>query len=100
VTEAERVTALIESVVSGERTAGEVSDILEINLGLIERVAERMTEQRLGVPARPPDELDRLLRETVLPSHAPEMGVNRARKTARSCSFQPPNGHSPNRFQG
>ena len=35
----------------------QVSDLMEINLGVIERVAERMTEQRLGVPARPPDSL-------------------------------------------
>jgi len=31
-----------------------VRDLLEINLGVIERVAVRMTEQRLGVPASPP----------------------------------------------
>jgi hypothetical protein len=30
---------------------------LEINLGVIELVAERMTEQRLGVAARPPDSM-------------------------------------------
>lgn len=56
-TEAEEVTALMESVVDGERTAVEVSDELEINLQLIERVAARMREQRLGIPARPPDSM-------------------------------------------
>jgi len=53
-TEAKQVTALMESVVDGERSSVEVSDLLEINLGVIERVAVRMTEQRLGVPASPP----------------------------------------------
>lgn len=56
-TEAEEVTRLMESVVDGERSATEESDILEINLGVIERVVARMTEQRLGLPATPPDTL-------------------------------------------
>jgi hypothetical protein len=51
------VNALMESVVDGRKTAREASDELEINLQLIELVAERMTEQRMGVPARPPDSL-------------------------------------------
>jgi hypothetical protein len=48
------VRDLMESMVDGERTAREVSDLMEINLGVIERVADRMGEQRLGVPAMPP----------------------------------------------
>ena len=55
--EAEAVTALMESVVDGERTAVEASDELELNLQLIERVVARMAEQRLGLPAAPPDDM-------------------------------------------
>jgi len=40
------VRDLMESMVDGERTAREVSEILEINCALIERVADRMAEQR------------------------------------------------------
>jgi hypothetical protein len=89
VTEAEQVTALMESVVNGQRSAVEVSDLLEINLGVIQRVAARMTEQRLGVPARPPDDL---LRAEVLPGHAPEMGVTTERKLGNSAQFPGSNG--------
>jgi hypothetical protein len=53
--EAEAVSQLMESVLNGERTCREVSDLMEINLGVIERVACRMTEQRLGIPASPAD---------------------------------------------
>jgi len=52
-TEAEQVCALMESVINGERTCREVSDLLEINLQVIERVAGRMTEQLLGLPPAP-----------------------------------------------
>ena len=45
----------MESVLNGERTTVEVSDLLEINLEVIDRVAARMTEQLLGLPASPPD---------------------------------------------
>jgi hypothetical protein len=55
--EAEQVTALMESVVDGERTAVEASHILEINVGVIEAVTARMAEQRLGVPATPADSM-------------------------------------------
>ena len=51
------VRVLMDAVVSGTKTAREASDLLEINLGLIERVVERMREQREGIPARPPDDL-------------------------------------------
>jgi hypothetical protein len=55
--EAEAVTALMESVVDGKRTAVEASDELEINLQVIERVVARMAEQRVGTPGSPPDDL-------------------------------------------
>ena len=37
-----------------------MSEILEIDCGLIERVADRMAEQRLGIPASAPDPDDLL----------------------------------------
>ena len=52
-TEAEQVCALMDSVLNGERTCDEVSEILEINLGVVQRVAARMTEQLLGLPPTP-----------------------------------------------
>ena len=51
------VNALMESVVAGRKTTREASDELEINHAVIEAVATRMIEQRMGVPARPPDSL-------------------------------------------
>ena len=55
--EAEWLTQLLESVVDGQCTAQEVSDELEISVAVIERVAQRMREQRRGVPPAPPDDM-------------------------------------------
>ena len=49
------VCRLMESVLDGTHTAREASELLEINLQVIERVAGRMLEQRLGLPPTPPD---------------------------------------------
>ena len=48
----------MKSVVAGETTAAEASDILQVNLRVIARVATRMTEQRLGVEAVPDSLID------------------------------------------
>lgn len=55
------MSQLMESVLGGERTAHEASDTLEINLAVIQRVAGRMTEPRLGLPPTPPDGDDDLI---------------------------------------
>ena len=49
--EAKAVAHLFDSVVDGKRTAREASDVLRINLGVIERTVGRLVEQRLGSAA-------------------------------------------------
>jgi hypothetical protein len=55
--EAAWVSCLMESILDGQRGCREVSDELQINLELIQLVANRMREQRRGVPASPPDSM-------------------------------------------
>jgi hypothetical protein len=38
----------MESILDGQRSSREVSDLLQINLELIQRTANRMLEQRFG----------------------------------------------------
>jgi len=47
----------MESILDGQRSSREVSDLLQINLELIQRTANRMLEQRMGIPPAPPSDV-------------------------------------------